>query len=281
MFNTVRRMTDTNLTLLPLSKVTFRFAYSQNIFQGPSLTPSGNSVAGSEVILQEYQRNSTDDFTGAVDWKPMQGTKLTYEEQIDHYKGNSYFTMAPQYFTVQEADGTPVALLASYQNFYPYGYSSSTGAFTPSGVCNSSSMLSYDYDSLCKSHWRLADHRSGVQRHQQLLPLTADARDLPHGDLPAAKLEHQEHLDERQRPLHQREHELAELLRELPGPGQGEHDVARTRLCGPRERQAGSDRSRLRHRLAGDQDRQPLRSGELLERSPAGNRRIHERDPAL
>ncbi len=42
MFNTVRRMTDTNLTLLPLSKVTFRFAYSQNIMQGPSLTPSGN-----------------------------------------------------------------------------------------------------------------------------------------------------------------------------------------------------------------------------------------------
>ena len=138
MFNTVRRMTDTNLTLLPLSKVTFRFAYSQNIFQGPSQTPSGNSVAGSEVILQEYQRNSTDDFTGAVDWKPLQGTKLTYEEQIDHYKGNSYFTMAPQYFTVQEANGTPVALLANYQNFYPYGYSSSTGVFTPSSVCSSS-----------------------------------------------------------------------------------------------------------------------------------------------
>ncbi len=142
MFNTVRRMTNTNLTLLPLSKVTFRFAYSQNIFQGPSQTPSGNSVAGSEVILQEYQRNSTDDFTGAVDWKPLQGTKLTYEEQIDHYKGDSYFTMAPQYFTVQEADGTPVALLANYQNFYPYGYNSSSGVFTPTGVCNSSSMMS-------------------------------------------------------------------------------------------------------------------------------------------
>ena len=39
-------MTDTDLTLLPLSKVTFRFAYSQNILQGPSLTPSGYSVAG-------------------------------------------------------------------------------------------------------------------------------------------------------------------------------------------------------------------------------------------
>ena len=141
MYNTVRRMTDTNLTLFPLSTVTFRFAYSQNVMQGPSLTPSGNSVAGQEVLLQEYQRNSTDDFTGAIDWKPIQGTKLTYEEQIDHYKGDSYFTMAPQYFTVQEADGTKVALLDSYQQFVPYGYSTSTGAFAASSNCNATSMI--------------------------------------------------------------------------------------------------------------------------------------------
>lgn len=141
MFNTVRRMTDTNLTLLPLSTVTFRFGYSQNVMQGPSQTPSGNSVAGQEVLLQEFQRNSTDDFTGAVDWKPNQGTKLTFEEQIDHYKGDSYFTMAPQYFTAQEADGTKVALLDSYQQFVPYGYSTSTGAFAASSNCNATSMI--------------------------------------------------------------------------------------------------------------------------------------------
>ncbi len=139
LFNTVRRMTDTNLTLLPLSKVTFRFAYSQNVFEGPSLTPSGNAVAGSEVLLQEYQRQSSDDFTGGIDWKPVQGTKITYEEEIDHYKLNSNFTMDPAYFTVQEPDGTKVALLASYQSSLPYGYNSSTGAFTNAG-CNATSM---------------------------------------------------------------------------------------------------------------------------------------------
>ncbi len=142
LFNTVRRMTDTNLTVLPLSKVTLRFAYSKNIMQGPSLTPSGNSVAGQEVLLQEYQRNNTDDFMAAVDWKPINGTKLTYEEQIDHYKGDSYFTMAPQSFTVQEADGTRAALLTSLQNFVPYGYSSSTGKFAASSNCNATSMIS-------------------------------------------------------------------------------------------------------------------------------------------
>jgi len=142
LYNTVRRMTDTSLTLLPLSKFTFSVAYSQNIFQGPSTTPSGNSVAGQEVLLQELQRNSTDDFTGTFDWKPFQGTKFTYEQQIDHYKGDSYFTMAPQYLNVQESDGTKVSLLDSYQQFVPYGYSTATGAFAASSNCNSTSMIS-------------------------------------------------------------------------------------------------------------------------------------------
>ena len=132
MYNTVRRMTDTHLTLLPLSKVTFRAGYSQNIFQGPSLTPSGYQVASSyDILLQEMQRNSTDDFTGGIDWKPVQGTKLTFEEEVDHYKEDSYFTMDPGYFTVQEADGTRVALLANYDSLTPYSAAS---------ACNSNSM---------------------------------------------------------------------------------------------------------------------------------------------
>ena len=67
LFNTVRRMTDTNLTILPLSNVTYRIGYSQNIFQGPSLSPSGYQFAKYNAILQEYQRNSTDDFTAGID----------------------------------------------------------------------------------------------------------------------------------------------------------------------------------------------------------------------
>jgi hypothetical protein len=67
MFNTVRRMTDTNLTLFPLSKVTFRAGYSQSIMQGPSLSPSGYQFATGDAILSEFQRNSADDFIGAVD----------------------------------------------------------------------------------------------------------------------------------------------------------------------------------------------------------------------
>ena len=141
LYNTVRRMTDINLTLLPVSKVTFRFAYSKNIMQGPSISPSGYQISGpyhyqvtsptvpwisgaNAVLLEQYQRNDTDDYTGAVDWKPVQGTKLTFEEQVDHYKGDSYFTIDPQYFNVQEADGTRVSLLYTYDSLTPYTASS-------------------------------------------------------------------------------------------------------------------------------------------------------------
>jgi hypothetical protein len=146
LFNTVRRMTDTSLTIQPLSKVTYRFAYSQNIFQGPSLTPSGYQIAGSyDVLLRENQRNSTDDFTGGFDWKPIAGTKLTFEEQVDHYKADSYFTIDPTYLTVQEPDGTRVALLANYDALTPYSSSACnanstggtpilTGPNTPGGL---------------------------------------------------------------------------------------------------------------------------------------------------
>jgi hypothetical protein len=109
MFNTVRRMTDTSLTLLPLSKVSFRVGYSQNIFQGPSLSP-GRSIGKYDALLEEYQRNSTDDFFASIAWKPLRLTSLTFEEQIDHYKADSYFTIAPGQLNVQEADGTPAML---------------------------------------------------------------------------------------------------------------------------------------------------------------------------
>ena len=128
MFSTVRRMTDTSLTLYPLSRATYRVGYSQNIFQGPTLSPS-YSIAKYDALLQQYQRNSTDEFMGGIDWKPVAGTRITFEEEITHYKANSYFTLNPNGFTVQEADGTP-AYLGNWDSVTPYGI----------GGCNTNSM---------------------------------------------------------------------------------------------------------------------------------------------
>ena len=137
LFNTVRRMTDTSLTLYPISKVTFRAAYSQNIFQGPSLSPDAGSnfydasVGANDALLEQFQRNSTDDFTGAIDWKPLRETRLTFEEQVDHFKADSYFTLNPAGFLAQEADGTPAYLGNWDSTAAPYGLSN----------CNKSSMI--------------------------------------------------------------------------------------------------------------------------------------------
>lgn len=137
MFNTVRRMLDTNVTLLPVSTFSYRLAYSQNVFQGPSLSPGGfNEISAPvsfiyDTVVTEYQRNSTDDFMGAIDWKPVEGTKLTLEEQMDHYKGDSYFSMSPSAYNVQEADGTRAALLASYDTLT---------APTTASFCNAAAM---------------------------------------------------------------------------------------------------------------------------------------------
>jgi hypothetical protein len=146
MFNTVRRMTDTNLTILPLSKVTFRLGYSQNIFQGPTLSPA-RSVGKYDSLDMQYQRNSTDDFTGAIEWKPLPQTKLTFEEQVTHYKTGSYFTLNPNGFLAQEADGTPVSFgdwdaLANPYTISACNTGSMGGAYTGSGATLTYTILS-------------------------------------------------------------------------------------------------------------------------------------------
>jgi hypothetical protein len=129
MMNTVRRMTDLSVVLMPLSTLTYRIAYSKNLMEGPSYSPSGYQFAKYNAILAEYQRNNTDEITGAVDWKPVRGTMLTYEQVVNHYKGDTFFTLAANSLIAQEADGIPVAI-NDYDSLSPYGI----------GACNTGSM---------------------------------------------------------------------------------------------------------------------------------------------
>lgn len=127
-FNTVRRMTDTNLTILPLSTFSYRFGYSQNTFEGPTLSPS-YTILKYDSLLQQYQRNSSDDFLGGLDWKPSPTTRISFEERVTRYKADSFFTLNPNGFRVQEADGTKVDL-GNWDAQAAYGIS----------ACNATSM---------------------------------------------------------------------------------------------------------------------------------------------
>ncbi|KAA6460203.1 hypothetical protein DYQ86_14245 [Acidobacteria bacterium AB60] len=128
MFNSARRMTDTSLTLYPLSTWTARVGYSRYNFEGPSLSPS-YTIAKYDALLSNYQRNSIDDFSGSLEWKPVQGTRLIFEEQVSRYKADSYFMLAPSTLVAQEADGRRVAI-GNWDSQTPYGI----------GGCNTTSM---------------------------------------------------------------------------------------------------------------------------------------------
>ena len=137
MFNTVRRMTDTNLTLKPFSTFSYRFAYAHGTMEGPTLSPS-YTLFGMKynAVLRQYERNGSDDYLGAIDWKPSPQTKISFELQANHYKSDTFFTLDPNGFAVQEADGTP-AYLGNFTSFTPYGVA----------ACNSSSMGAGNYTS--------------------------------------------------------------------------------------------------------------------------------------
>lgn len=105
LFNTVRRMTDTTLTLFPVSKLSFRAGYARNIMEGPTYS---SIHLGADALLLQNWRNSTDTWLGAVDFKPWKGTVLTYEEHINHYKGDTSWQLAG--LNMQLANGTPVTI---------------------------------------------------------------------------------------------------------------------------------------------------------------------------
>lgn len=132
MFNTVRRMTDTGLTLMPLSKFTYRFGYYHYTLEGPALSPS-YTIMKYNALLRQYQRNGSDDYMGGIDWKPSAKTKVSFEFDGNHYKMDTHFELNPNGFIVQEADGTP-AYLGNFTSFVPYGGAGLTG------VCNTNSM---------------------------------------------------------------------------------------------------------------------------------------------
>ena len=105
LFNTVRRMTDAGLTLLPVSRVSFHAGYSQNIMQGPAFS---SIHEGTDALLLQNWRNSTDTFSGGVTWKAFARTTLSFDEIITHYKGNTFWQLAGA--DLQLSNGTPVSL---------------------------------------------------------------------------------------------------------------------------------------------------------------------------
>jgi hypothetical protein len=132
LFNTVRRVTDLNVTLAPLSRFSARFGYNHNINQGPSYS---TIHVGTDALLMQNWRNSTDTWTAGVDWKADPKTTFSYDQFITHYKGDTNWQLAALNYLL--ANGTPVSLgvnLSSVWNSPCSAPFTSNGAVNP--TCN-------------------------------------------------------------------------------------------------------------------------------------------------
>jgi len=111
LFNTVRRNTDTLLTLMPLSRISFRAEFNHGTHEGPSYTTVHD---GGDVQLAQWFRNSSDNYIGGVDPKLAKRTTLSYDQYYVFYKGDTTFQLAGANYQVgQLTPGTPPSIAPS------------------------------------------------------------------------------------------------------------------------------------------------------------------------
>jgi hypothetical protein len=106
---TVRRMYDYNLTLLPQSKVRFRLGFTRNNMEGPALS---SIHVGTDTVLFQNTRTLLDAYQFGVDFKMLPKTNISYDQFLQYYKGDS--TWNDQNFGFQLAGGSPVDAGVSY-----------------------------------------------------------------------------------------------------------------------------------------------------------------------
>src|SRR5579863_6591050 len=91
-FATTRRMSDVDLTLLPQSRLSFRLGYSHNNMTGPSFT---SLHTGTDALLSQPWNTTVNDYRMGADVRVLPGTVLSYDEDLDYYKGDNSQQLSP------------------------------------------------------------------------------------------------------------------------------------------------------------------------------------------
>jgi hypothetical protein len=87
-YNSVRRMTDLDLTVKPDAVVSVRLGYSRNTSHGPSLTtiPEASEAEQIETTLLQQLHTTTDNYRIGVDVRPLPRTTISYDQFVVHTK---------------------------------------------------------------------------------------------------------------------------------------------------------------------------------------------------
>ena len=105
-FETTRRMSDVDLTLLPQSRLSFRLGYSHNNMAGPSFS---SVHEGTDALLLQPWNTTMNSYRIGVDWKMLPRTVVSYDQFLDYYKGDTDTRLAP-FAPVLLPGGGPVEL---------------------------------------------------------------------------------------------------------------------------------------------------------------------------
>ena len=106
LFDTTRRMSDVDLTLLPQSRVSFRLGFSRNNMTGPSYS---SVHEGTEALLLQNWNTTMNSYRFGVDWKAAPRTVISYDQFFNYYKGDTDYQLAP-FAPALLSTGVPVEL---------------------------------------------------------------------------------------------------------------------------------------------------------------------------
>jgi hypothetical protein len=109
-FDTTRRMSDVDLTLLPQSRVSVRLGYSHNNMTGPSYS---SIHEGTEALLLQPWNTTMNSYRMGVDWRIAPRTVLSYDQFLNYYKGDTDTQLA-SFAPALLSTGTPVELGLSF-----------------------------------------------------------------------------------------------------------------------------------------------------------------------
>jgi hypothetical protein len=93
-FETRRRMSDFDPTLLPQSSVSFRLGYSRNNMTGPSYS---SIHEGTDAYLYQPWNTTLNSYRAGVDLRFAPRTVLSYDQFLDYYEGDTSWQLADSY----------------------------------------------------------------------------------------------------------------------------------------------------------------------------------------
>ena len=108
-FDTVRRMYDYNLKLLPQSVVSLRLGFSRNTMEGPAFS---SVHQGTDAVVFQNTRSLTDSYRAGIDFRLLPRTTISYDQFLQYSKGDTSWTDQSMIF--QLAGGTAVDPGISY-----------------------------------------------------------------------------------------------------------------------------------------------------------------------